>query len=60
MGHRDLLATSFLYENMDCPDKVNVHAFKNRLKRIIQIEYFIVKKDNTLDKHFKKWKQLRA
>ena len=31
-----------------------MYAFKNRMKRIIQIEYFIAKKNNTLDKHFKK------
>ena len=39
-----LIFNKFLYENRDCPGKVNVHAFKNRLKRIIQIEYFIAKK----------------
>ena len=49
-----------MYENRDFPDEVNVHAFKNRLKGIIQIEYFIAKKSNTLDKHFKIWEQLRA
>ena len=59
-NHIILIFKKFLYENRDCPDKVNVHAFKNRLKRIIQIEYFIAKKNNTLDKHFKKWEQLRA
>ena len=43
-NHIILIFKKFLYENRDCPDKVNVHAFKNHLKRIIQIEYFIAKK----------------
>ena len=33
-----------LYDNRDCPDKVNVHTLKNHLKIIIQVEYFITKK----------------
>ena len=59
-NHIILIFKKFLYENRDCPDKVNVHEFNNRLKRIIQIEYFIAIKNNTLDRHFKKWEQLRA
>ena len=59
-NHIILIFKKFLYENRDCPDKVNVHAFKKRLKRIIQIEYFIAKNNNSLDKHFKKWEQLRV
>ena len=44
-NHIILIFKKFLYENRDCSDKVSVHAFlKNRLKRIIQIEYFIAKK----------------
>ena len=43
-NHIILSFKKFLYENRLCPDKVNVHAFKSYLKRIIQIEYFIAKK----------------
>ena len=47
-NHIILIFKKFLCENRDCPDKVNVHAFKNRLKRIIQIDYFIAKKNTVL------------
>ena len=57
-NHIILSFKKFLYENRLCPDKVNVHAFKSHLKRIIQIEYFIAKKNSTLEKHFKKWERL--
>ena len=43
-NHIVLIFKKFLHKNRDCPDEVNVYAFKNRLKRIIQIEYFIAKK----------------
>ena len=43
-NHIMLSFKKFLYEKRLCPDKVNVHAFKSHLKRIIQIEYFIAKK----------------
>ena len=43
-NHIILMFKKFLYENRNCPDKVNVHAFKNRLKRIVEIEHFIAKK----------------
>ena len=42
--HTILIFETFLYKNRDCPDKVNVPAFKNCLKRISQIEYFSAKK----------------
>ena len=43
-NHIILIFKKFLYENRDCPDKVNVHTFKNHLKRITQTEYFIATK----------------
>ena len=43
-----LIFKKFLYENRDCPDKVNVHPFKNCLKRVIETEYFIAKKKTTI------------
>ena len=57
-NHIILSFKKFLYENRLCPDKINVHAFKSHLTRIIQIEYFIAKKNSTLEKHFKKWERL--
>ena len=47
-SHIILIFEKFMYENKDRPDKVKVHAFKNRLKELFKLNTVLPKKNTII------------
>ena len=54
-----LFLKKFVYEKQELPSQIALPAFLNYLNYIYKIEHKIALKNNTVEKHLKKWETIQ-